>query len=645
MIGFDKNQVKWGKYLAKGSFGKVYEVEYKGQKYAGKKISDQILRLNSMEEALRREVDILEKMSKCDNSVKFYAHYKEHNNEVIILELCDCELGQVLDKTPGGFNSAQICSIMKGLNNAFSTMNINNIIHRDIKLANVMVKYINQSHTKFIPKVNDYGLSKQIKDITGTKCGTPIYMAPEIFIKNQYDRRADLWSIGVMMYYMCFKDYPYDIKENMFRLPKNQVINIFNKKKKKDANDKLLDDLLNKLLTYDPDKRITWNEYLIHPFFNKGRELKKRIQTLAIKEDNYVIKMKDSTLEEMVLQSFEKELKCKDLINNSPNTLISIDECLDSKDDEFYILGVVGQYLEDMGITCIIEKDNKPKNYVENDYNKNIMQLISNGYIWKNKYLLDFELGFDRIAQLVQEISERSKFHEKLRNALIKAYNLSEDELIITNYKRDKKQYRAVVVFKSNFNKNMTKNELLQKFNYDNELKTLKYIEKKFIIPSIKLSRTMLYPKANFKNNKYGRNDTRGAERYNPPIGWYKYGLNVSKRFDKGNDNWLGCQHKGGEWAVAYAPFTGIDTNIPQDFKDEVNDKKPVEKVGVGLYCPSKPELMEERTETIKIKGINYKIGFMMRVKPEKIRKPKCNKDMWILSGDEDEVRPYCRTI
>ena len=37
MIGFDKNQVKWGKYLAKGSFGKVYEVEYKGQKYAGKK--------------------------------------------------------------------------------------------------------------------------------------------------------------------------------------------------------------------------------------------------------------------------------------------------------------------------------------------------------------------------------------------------------------------------------------------------------------------------------------------------------------------------------------------------------------------------------------------------------------------------------
>ena len=399
MSNFEKDKVKWGKRLGKGSFGEVFEIEYKGEKYAGKIIYKSKLVDNYMKEALQREIDILEKMSKCDNSVKFYAHYKEPNNEVIILELCDCELGEVLNKTPGGFSSSQICSVMKGLNNAFSIMNINNIIHRDIKLENVMIKYINKSHTKFIPKINDYGISKQIKDVTNTFCGSPIYMAPEIFFNNQYDRRADLWSIGVMMYYMCFKDFPFDIKKNMNKLPKNQIIKIFNKKKKKDANDKLLDDLLNKLLTYDPAKRIAWNEYLIHPFFNKGRELKKKIQTLAIEEDNYVIKIYDYILEEMVLQSCGKELEYEDLINNSPNTLISIDDCLDSKDDELFILGVLGQYLEDIGITCIIEKGNKPKDDDENDYNKNIIQLICNGYIWKNKYLLDFELDFNRISQ------------------------------------------------------------------------------------------------------------------------------------------------------------------------------------------------------------------------------------------------------
>ena len=551
-------------------------------------------------EALKREIDILEKMSKCENSVKFYAHYRENNDEVIILELCDCELEELLNNTLNGFSSGEICSIMKGLNNAFSIMNINNIIHRDIKLNNIMVKYIDKLHTKFIPKVNDYGISKQFKAGEHlTICGTPSYIAPEIFINHQYDRKADLWSIGVMMYYMYFKDHPYDLKERMFQLTQNELKNIFNKKKKKDANDKLLDDLLNKLLTFDPDKRITWNNYLIHPFFNKGRVLSKKIQTLVIKEDNYVIGLKDHILEEMVLQSYEKELENEDIINNSPDTLISIDDCLNSNNDEFFILGVLGQYLEDIGITCIIEKDNKEKNDNENNYNKNIIQFICNGYIWKNQYLLDFELGFNRINQLIDNYEERAEFNGKLRNVMIKAYNLSEDEIIITNYKRDKKQYRAVAVFKSNFNKNMTKNELLNIFKDDNELKTLKYIEKKFVIPSIKLSRSMLYPNHNIKNNNYGRNDTRGGERYNPPLGWIKYGLNVSKRFDKGNDDWLGFTHKKGEWSIAYAPFTGIDENIPQDFKDDNDDKNPGKKVGVGLYCPSRPELMEKRTETI----------------------------------------------
>ena len=44
MINFDKIQVKWGKFINKGAFGKVYEVEYKGQKYAGKKIPELIIK-------------------------------------------------------------------------------------------------------------------------------------------------------------------------------------------------------------------------------------------------------------------------------------------------------------------------------------------------------------------------------------------------------------------------------------------------------------------------------------------------------------------------------------------------------------------------------------------------------------------------
>ena len=54
-------------------------------------------------------------------------------------------------------------------------------------------------------------------------------MAPEVFISDEYTTKADLWSIGVMMYYMYFKDFPYEVKANIYNLPPNQIKNLFNK--------------------------------------------------------------------------------------------------------------------------------------------------------------------------------------------------------------------------------------------------------------------------------------------------------------------------------------------------------------------------------------------------------------------------------
>ena len=257
---FERNKCTWGKLLGKGSYGEVYEVICKGKKYAGKKISVSKIVFEGLQTALQNEIDILERMSKCDNSVKFYAHYTENNYEIIILELCDCELEKILNDSPKGFSSPVILSIMKGLNNAFKIMNMNNILHRDIKLENIMVKYIDSSHKRFIPKINDYGLSKQVKGgITSTICGTPIFMAPELILQKPYNNKADLWSIGVMIYIMFFKDIPFNITTDIFYQSEANVKKIFAAKKKK-ANDPLLEDLICKLLVYDPNKRLSWDE-------------------------------------------------------------------------------------------------------------------------------------------------------------------------------------------------------------------------------------------------------------------------------------------------------------------------------------------------------------------------------------------------
>ena len=271
---FEINKCKWGKLLGKGSYGEVYEVECKGKKYAGKKISITKIVFEGLQKELQNEIDILERMSKCDNSVKFYGHYTENNYEIIILELCDCELEKLLNDSPNGFSSSEIFSIMKGLNNAFKIMNMNNILHRDIKLENIMIKYIDPLHRRYIPKINDYGLSKQVKGgITSTICGTPIFMAPELILRKPYNSKADLWSIGVMIYIMAFKNIPFPVTANIFNQSEANIKKIFSAKNKKKTSDPLLDDLIDKLLVYDPQQRLSWDEYLNHQFFNRGKNL------------------------------------------------------------------------------------------------------------------------------------------------------------------------------------------------------------------------------------------------------------------------------------------------------------------------------------------------------------------------------------
>ena len=268
---FNKDECKWGKRLGKGNFGEVYEVEYHGKKYAGKLIPKMKLMTEDDVKYMQGEIDILKKMSSCENSVKLYYNYKDNGDEILILELCDCELADILNHCKG-FDTSQIYEVMSGLNNAFRYMNQSEIIHRDIKLENIMIKYTDASHTKFIPKINDYGVSRTLKKgLASTFCGSPLYMAPEVIMKKPYTDKADLWSIGVLIYIMHFKEIPFAMMSIDFNgyIDENVIKKMLNKKKRRDAEDKQLDDLLNRLLTYDPDQRISWNDYLNHPFFNK----------------------------------------------------------------------------------------------------------------------------------------------------------------------------------------------------------------------------------------------------------------------------------------------------------------------------------------------------------------------------------------
>ena len=296
----------------------------------------------------------------------------------------------------------------------------------------------------------------------------------------------------------------------------------------------------------------------------------------------------------------------------------------------------MGKYLEKIGIKVQIEENSVPRNYESTEYHKNLIQSICNNFILKDKYLLYFDLDNNRINELFSDDTKRCDFNEKIKKLIMKAYHL---ELLIINQKRENSKFTVVMVIKSNFNKKISKEELIKCFEGDEDLKTLSkiYIEKMTSI--ITLSTSMLSPKNNNKNNKWSNDKTKGGEEYHPPYGWINYGINVRHNFNDSNRAWISRFHKPGEWCVGYC---GLKTkSIEQIYENDDDIRHPGKKVGIGVYCTSLPSLLEQDAETIELNGENYKVGFMLRIKPEKIRASSKNKNIFVVNGNDDEFRPY----
>jgi len=205
-----------------------------------------------------------------NNSVKCYEYFKNKDNFVIIMELCDKNLSQLLQKRiineNKGYNFEEIYEIISQLNNTFKIMKENNIIHRDLKLENILIKYDDKEHIKYTIKLSDYGCSKRLKSLSkncNTYSGTLVYMAPEILKGKEYDFKCDLWSIGIIIYRLIFGKSPYQ-GENEIALIKN--IDKFRNKIIKIEN-KQLEDLIKNLLEIESSKRIDWDKYFNHIFF------------------------------------------------------------------------------------------------------------------------------------------------------------------------------------------------------------------------------------------------------------------------------------------------------------------------------------------------------------------------------------------
>jgi len=89
-----------------------------------------------------------------------------------------------------------------------SHMHSINIIHRDLKLENILIHKQNSKIDKV--KIIDLGLGTKIFGETSGFFGTPNYMPPEVFQKSTYDYKFDVFSIGVILFTILASEFPFN---------------------------------------------------------------------------------------------------------------------------------------------------------------------------------------------------------------------------------------------------------------------------------------------------------------------------------------------------------------------------------------------------------------------------------------------------
>ena len=283
-----------------GSFCSVYKAKFKGkEEYAAIKVIDK----EKIKMGLRKEhckQDISEEYNKIarfnneinymkicgennENSVKYYQHFETDNEFIIVMELCDGNLIN-FSALKQKFSINDIYELLCQLNNTFKIMKENNIAHRDLKLENILFKYENKEKTKYTFKITDYGVSKVFLSLSkrfSSKVGTINFMAPEVLDGEKYGVECDLWSLGVIIYMLYFQKLPYSQQTEiaLTNYIKKVGTNLLSK-----SGNKNFDDLIRGLLTFDPNERLTWDNYFNHPFFRKNEiKITLRIRNVDIK--------------------------------------------------------------------------------------------------------------------------------------------------------------------------------------------------------------------------------------------------------------------------------------------------------------------------------------------------------------------------
>ena len=458
------------KKIGRGKISKIYKIRHiiTGSIYALKIINKETMigkatrllktRIKNMSirQKIRASLDEVDRMKKNEvlilkklehpNIVRIYEYFIDDHFIYIIMEYINgINLTEYFSKL-NYYNEYTAGLIMKQLFSAISYLNLCNVVHRDIKLDNIMI--INNDEARDLQvKLIDFGTSIEIHE--GEKLsqnvGTVYCMAPER-LRRSYGKECDIWSAGVIMYFLLTGTPPFN-SHNKEKKMENIMYKILNNEPDYESIEFLYiseegKELMQKLLTKDPKARITASQAL---------------------KDKWTLKYGS------IKNSFYHKAKNKtDEIKNLNEVLLSLKNSINNFNSQ--------QKLKQATVAFIVHKMSNNKiirklTHIFQEMNKSgdgllTKEELKNGY---KQYFYDnlTDEEFDEIMNVIDQDKNGKISIEEFLRATIKYENLINEN----NLKE------AFEFFDKDHNGYLTRDELKEVFDNENNSVKAKTIE------------------------------------------------------------------------------------------------------------------------------------------------------------------------
>ena len=308
------------------STNKVYAIKIIDYSKDNNKDNNNIINYNY--NSVQQETSLMRKVNKSDYIVKYFGSYFSRKTNTIWLILEYCSSGSAIDlmlSMDRTFSEVEVATIMEMILKGLILMHNENLIHRDIKGANILISEDGYA------KLGDFGVGATLYDekFRISKKGSPYWMSPQVASSIKYDFKTDIWSLGITCVELLEGEPPFsDMKPKsvMERISKNppsaeEIIDL-------NEHTPEFKSFVENCLEIDPNKRASAIDLLKHEFITKFSKGRKYLQKLVKKHQDDVENFRIESEKEYQKLMKDKEMKEKnepfdDTDNNDEDNIYS----------------------------------------------------------------------------------------------------------------------------------------------------------------------------------------------------------------------------------------------------------------------------------------------------------------------------------